>query len=51
MKRIKLFLIVVGMFMLLIGCGKQEIAEPVECTEFTLPDNYCPAMIIVVQWQ
>lgn len=45
MRRVKFLIIVVGMFMLLTGCGKQEIAEPVECTEFTLPDNYCPAMI------
>lgn len=45
MRRVKFLIIVVGMIVLLTACGKQEIAEPVECTEFTLPDNYCPAAV------
>lgn len=33
---------IVCVLTILNGCGKQEIIEPVECTELTLPDNYCP---------
>lgn len=44
MKRIKMFTCIIVAFMMLGGCGKQEaeIANPVECTEFVMPDNYSP---------
>ena len=48
MKRVKL-LLMFAMFLLLTACGRQEISEPVEVTEFTLPDNYCPMSIEEVE--
>lgn len=47
MKRIKLFLCTLAVFMILTGCSQKEreIATPIECTEFELPDNYSPMAV------
>lgn len=47
MKRIKLFLCTLAVFMVLTGCSQkeQEIATPIECTEFQLPENYSPMAV------
>lgn len=47
MKRIKLILFTIAIFMILTGCSQKEqgITTPIECTEFELPDNYSPMAV------
>lgn len=47
MKRIKLFLCTLAVFIILTGCSQKEreITTPIECTEFELPDNYSPMSV------